>query len=96
MDRASLARWNNSRAVWPRDQCLGAALAKVREDALGLLGKVLEAYATRVAAGEVGGRRYRRCQRRSTERRPASNRTLVRARAEWQDGRDDYVLRRCH
>lgn len=32
----------------------GAALAKVRADALGLLGKVLEAYATRVAAGEVG------------------------------------------
>jgi hypothetical protein len=31
-----------------------AALAKVREDALGLLGKVLEAYTTRVAAGEVG------------------------------------------
>ena len=32
----------------------GAALAKVREDALGLLGKVLEAYTTRVAPGEVG------------------------------------------
>src|SRR4051812_32242017 len=32
----------------------GAALAKVRADALGLLGKVLEAYTTRVAAGEVG------------------------------------------
>jgi hypothetical protein len=32
----------------------GAALAKVRADALGLLGKVLEAYATKVAPGEVG------------------------------------------
>src|SRR5215208_604652 len=32
----------------------GAALAKVRADALGLLGKVLEAYTTRVAPGEVG------------------------------------------
>ena len=31
-----------------------AALAKVREDALGLLGKVLEAYTTRVSVGEVG------------------------------------------
>ena len=32
----------------------GAALAKVRVDALGLLGKVLEAYTARVAPGEVG------------------------------------------
>jgi hypothetical protein len=31
-----------------------AALAKVRTDAIGLLGKVLHAYATRVAPGEVG------------------------------------------